>query len=566
MSLPVPTTIASGFGGIMGCAYRRSTDQLLIVDCTSPSTIYAVNAHTHVKTVVGTGYTALHDIALSADGLHAYLAESPGSLLRVALANANRAAATVIASGLNGADQIALDEAHGFAYVAEFTAGRVRRINLADGTSTTVGPSGSSMPNIAVLVTSDGRFVYVGDESGQITRFDLATNIQTVIAKNLKAINYLTWADAGESVILFTQRNIPTVFKLDLTMSAPAVTAIAGPTPDKPASVAVLSPEQLLICSQQAISHVSLTDSVYSPAGPILLGIGFVPADIKHLPGGYADTSMDTGYFFYIKDAPFGGTLPLMINHDHARSLSPAAAFYQVFITAQGGAPVMVQQPFSDYRWSVALNQFELVTRVPTNGYYPVRAAGEIWLNYWLGLLLDTTGQPNGLNTISVKLFSAQSAASEIGHSTDTGRSATVMIDNTVPTARIEQILHDGLPVNTCAIVNSGSHTFTFGVTASAPQHLGGWALVAYWGDNQSKSVSGDGYSAHASASRIWTGLSNALVPPPGPTPWDATVANDQTSIHCAHLFSLSAWDRVINGWGYIHDAAYYNKSITLYF
>jgi hypothetical protein len=43
-------------------------------------------------------------------------------------------------------------------------------------------------------------------------------------------------------------------------------------------------------------------------------------------------------------------------------------------------------------------------------------------------------------------------------------------------------------------------------------------------------------------------------------------VANDQTSIHCAHLFSLSAWDRVINGWGYIHDAAYYNKSITLYF
>ena len=564
MSLPVPTTIATGFGGNVGCAYRRSTDQLLIVDSTSPSTIYAVNAHTHVKTVIGTGYTALHDIALSADGLHAYLAESPGSLLRVALASANRASATVVASGLNGAEQIALDEAHGFAYVAEFTAGQLQRINLADGTRKAV-VTGVFCP-YGLLVTSDGRFAYVSDQLSQILRFDLESNTHTVIASGLNGPRFLTWADAGESVILFPQANpTGTVCKLDLTASA-AVTAIAGPTPPDVRSVAVLSPEQLLITSHEAISHISLTDSVYSPAGPILLGIEFVPADIKHLPGGYADTSKDSGYFFYIKDAPFGGTLPLMINHDHARNLSPAAAFYQVFITAQGGAPVMVQQPFSDYRWSVALNQFELVTRVPTNGYYPVRAAGEIWLNYWLGLLLDTTGQPNGLNTISVKLFSAQSAASEIGHSTDTGRSATVMIDNTVPTARIEQILHDGLPVNTCAIVNSGSHTFTFGVTASAPRHLRGWALVAYWGDNQSKSVSGDDYSAHASTSHIWTGLSNGLVPPPGPTPWDATVANDQTSIHCAHLFSLSAWDRVINGWGYIHDAAYYNKSITLYF
>src|ERR687883_1664107 len=133
MPLPVPTTIATGFADATGSAYRRDHDQLIVVD-SGAGTISAVNAHTHVKTVLGTGYTAPHDIVLSADGVHAYVAESPGTLLRINLSSANRAAATVIASGLNGIDQIALDEAHGVAYVAEFTASKIQRINLTTHT------------------------------------------------------------------------------------------------------------------------------------------------------------------------------------------------------------------------------------------------------------------------------------------------------------------------------------------------------------------------------------------------------------------------------------------------
>jgi hypothetical protein len=248
------------------------------------------------------------------------------------------------------------------------------------------------------------------------------------------------------------------------------------------------------------------------------------------------------------------------------------ANFYQVFITGPGGPPapgVQVTQSFGDYLWSVPLNEFELVTTSPTNGYYLLRSAGQIWLNYWLGLLLDTTGQPNGLNTISIKLFSAESAASEIGHYTDPGRSARVMIDNTVPVANLQQILQQpgSVPVNTCAIVNTGTPTFTFLVTASAPQsHLLGWSLTSYWGDNKSKAVSSDDYSHHISPTRLWAGITSVAVPPPGPTPWNATVSGDPTSIHCAHSFVLDAWDRVINGWGYIHGVASYQKFITLYF
>ncbi len=92
------------------------------------------------------------------------------------------------------------------------------------------------------------------------------------------------------------------------------------------------------------------------------------------------------------------------------------------------------------------------------------------------------------------------------------------------------------------------------------------YALTAYWGDNQSKLVAQDDYSHHVASPPIWMGLHNVAVPPPGPAPWNADVSGDPTSFHCAHTFFLYAWDRVINGWGYIHGAAGYHKSITLMF
>ncbi len=563
MPIPVPTTIATGFASGSGSAYRQLTDQLLVTDSGSPSVIAAVNPHTHVKTVLGTGYNAPSDIELSADGLHAYVTENPGTLLRVSLSNLNRAAATVVASGLNGVDQLALDEAHGFAYVAEFTGGRVQRINLTTGVKTVVATVASPR---GVLITSDGRFLYVSSDAGAITRFDFATNTNVVIASALSGPRHLTFADAGHSAILFpTGSAAGNIFKADLTATPAVVTAIAGPAPFGSYSVAVLSSNQLLIVSGAVVSEVDLTASVFSAAGPTLLGIGFVPADAAHLPGGFADTTADPTYFFQVKDAPFGGTLPLMINWQHARSIG--AAFYQVSIAAAGSPTSVATAPFSDYLWSVALNEFELSTTLPiSGGFYGLRSAGQIWLNNWLGLLMDTTGRPNGLNTITVRLFSAASVATEIGHATDPGRSATVMIDNTAPSANIEQIFQQpgNVPVNTCAIVTAGSPTFTFQITASAPAHLLAWNLTAYWGNNKSMTVSSDQYANHITPSRIWTGLTSTPVPPPGPAPWNATVAGDPTSTHCAHSFFLNVWDRVINGWGYIHGPATYQKSVTL--
>ncbi len=557
MPLPIPTNIATFATDGTGSDYRQLTDQLIYVEAGS-RTISAVTAHTHVKTLLGSGYAGPSDIALSNDGLHAYVADSPGVLLRLPLTNLNRAAATVVAAGLNHVDQIALDEAHGVCYAAEFNGGHIQKINLSTGALTPV--ANVTNPR-GVLVTSDGRFVYTCGDDDTMRRFDFSNGTSTVIASGLGAPRHMTWADAGQSVILVPVPNpAGTVLKVDITTTPATVTAITGTTSFAPYSVQVLAPNQLLITCAGAIGEVDLASSLIGAGGPILLGIGFVPADAVHLPGGFADTTMDPGYFFQVKDCPFGGTLPLLVNWQTARA--HGASFYRITITPSGGAPVQVTSAFTDYLWSASLSQFVAVTTSPVNGFYPLRSAGQIWLNNWLGALVDSTGQPNGLNTISVTLYSAEVVTAHVGSPSN----ATLMLDNTQPTAAIEVILQEpgNVPINTCAIVTTGAPTFVFQITASAPAHLQSWSLSAGWGDNQSKAVASDTYANHITASRIWTGISHTIVPPPGPTPWNATVAGDPTSTHCAHSFYLAAWDRVINGWGFVHGPATYQKYITI--
>ncbi len=159
----------------------------------------------------------------------------------------------------------------GFAYVAEFTAGRLLQIRLAPepagwhlmrSEATIFAPRG-------VLVTSDGRFAFVSSDAGTITRFELGTSNSSVVADGLDGPRHLTWLDADEHVIVFPQPNPSgTVLKVDLTPSSgpgrlpsppgSVATPVAGPTPPAPYSIAVLAPNRLLIASAQSISQVDL--------------------------------------------------------------------------------------------------------------------------------------------------------------------------------------------------------------------------------------------------------------------------------------------------------------------
>jgi hypothetical protein len=438
MAVPTPVVIATGFADAVGCDYQPSQNRLIVADAGNGK-LSAVNATTHATTLLGSGYHSLQDVVVSKDDVHAYVndrqAGGVGILMRSTWQRQPRARARH-RQRAQPARPDASTRRTLCLYAGVPGAGRLIRINLNTGAQT---PVATGLNNVrGLLMTSDGRFAYVSEDTGRVRRFDLVAHTDVVIASGIGGPRYLAFADAGETVILVPAPN-PTpgiVLKIDLTTTPATVTQIAVNTPDNPFEVAVLSPEKLLITSAQKISQVDLTSSVYSPAGPVFLGIGFVPFDrITTGPfPGYADTTADPTCFFQVKDAPFGGTLPLMINHDKARALG--AVYYKV-MAGPAALPVESHQAYTDYLWNTPLNRFELATIVPVSGFYPVHQVGQLWYNYWLGMRLDTSAMASALNVISIRLFNA--AHVEIGSAADPGRSVQV-IDNTYPTALIGAI------------------------------------------------------------------------------------------------------------------------------
>ncbi|HVT17059.1 MAG TPA: hypothetical protein VHQ90_12890 [Thermoanaerobaculia bacterium] len=551
--------------GAVGCDYWLRRNQLLVVE--SDGDIDAIKLADNSHQIIGSGYQDLADIKISRDGEHAYVTGGQGTLLRVDLNHPDQAHARVVSRGMTAPHQIVLDEDNNVAHVVEFApAGRLLRIDLGTGSQTTIATG--LRQAVGLLMTSDRQFAYVSEQTGgAITRIRLATGNRDPVVQGLAQPFFLTWLGSGENAILTTERDPAKnkVVLIDLTRS-PAVSSEIATVPTRPSSVAVVAGDQVYVCSDQAVSKLSL--SGFGANDPILMGIGHVPVsrigpqpNHPNIPAGMATT--DPGYFFSVVDSPFGGSLPLMINHQLARKMG--ATHYRIVVD---NTELPVAQ-FSDYRWNSAalpLPEFELVANpLPPGPDYSVRAANEIWYNPWLGAFVDSTTQPNGLSrpnglhTIAVRLFDAHHG--EIGHISDAGRAVQVMIDNGTPIAAIDKILHNGVEVPVCAIEHLGVDNWTFQITArDAEQHLRSWALSVVWGDNKSAGIASGNYVHNPKGH--WEGLppDPNIVPQP---PWHAKVEKDKTSTNCAHTFYLGVWDRVIDGWSYIHSADYH-KSITI--
>jgi hypothetical protein len=136
------------------------------------------------------------------------------------------------------------------------------------------------------------------------------------------------------------------------------------------------------------------------------------------------------------------------------------------------------------------------------------------------------------------------------------------MLDNTPPLANIEEVTHGASAVGECAIVNLGPAPdgLRFRFTARDNQgHLGGYALVALYGDNRSDPrgpIASDNYSHHISPSRMWPGVSSLTVPA-APGLWRAPVS-------CAYQFRLTVYDRTTNGYTANIHWAEYDKHLTI--
>jgi len=521
-------------------------------------------------TVLGTGYNEPEDVALSNDGQHAYVTErGPGGdgwLLRVDLSNADRSAATTVAAGIGTAQQIALDEPRDYAYVTRYGAGELLRVDLSTGDATAVDDT-LDRPT-GLVIDDDREFAYVADQmststgDGRILRIGLGDNRREELVTGLVNPFFLTWAGEDQNRLLFPERdpaNDVRALELgDLTLST-----VAADVPFRPSSVAVRSPDDLLVCSDATISEIDIAESIFGTNPPLFMGIGDVPLGAITQSGsgvdpddvGYATTT-GLGVPLSVTDASFGATLPLNFNHERAFN-DEDARYYRLFV--DGSQP---KQSWRALEWSELTGRLEPVSVTPTtDGFYEVHRPNEDWYKPRLGYELDTRGFADGVHTITVRFYRERDPSTEVA-----AQSVDVRIDNSEPRADVGDVFHN-LPssadtdeevVPACAIVETENNEFDFEITAQDLEgHLRRWRLVAYWGDNKSDEVAEDAYANHDSgpSDTEWTGPVATRVPDDGY--WSAT--NRQ----CAHTFRLYVWDRAVNGRHHIHRSGY-RKSLTL--
>ncbi len=422
--------------------------------------------------VLGTGYNQPEDVKISADGLHAYVTERTGDLVKVALSSPNRASATVIASGMAAPQQFFLDEAHNAAYVVQYEAsGSLLKIDLNTSAQTTIA-SGLNYP-VGLTLSSDLQYAYVSEQTtgpdlGRVSSIQISSGTRATIAKGLTAPFFLAWADAAQDTLLVPQRD-PSNSILSVNLALGSTTVVASGVPFRPSSVALPNPTQILICSDSVIEEVALI--TFPVNGPLLMGIGFIPFDqIIQTAGpllGLADTTVDPSYFYQVKDTPFGGTLPIMVNYQSALSIN--AAYYQVKID---GVPHT--DAWSDYLWngvSYVLQTISPQTVGTAAGCYPTRPLGQLflWLNPSLGDLLNTTGLTNGLHALSLEFLDG--AGNPITSTTP----ITICVNNQACIATLTAPLVGGSPADACGVLHYGTNktaVVSIGFTASQPANF----------------------------------------------------------------------------------------------
>lgn len=396
--MPTITDILTGLPGAGGCDFRSSTGELFYVEFSG--NLSKTNPLSPAHTVIGTGYTNPEDIELSADAVHAYVTERSGNLLKVNLATPNRAAATVIASGMVAPQQMALDEAHNTAYVVEFApSGHLYKINLTSGTKTAIPVTVNNA--VGLVITSDQQYAYVSEQApGRIRKIRLSDGFATVVVSGLTAPFFLTWGDPAQASLLVAERDPANrVTRVDLSTNTASL--VAGGFSSRPGAVALMSSSRMLVHGETTLSIVDFLP--FLPSGPLFMGFGFIPFDkIVQTAGpneGLADTTVPPGYFYQVKDTPFGGTLPVMINYPAATALG--ATHYRIKIDG-----VIRFDAWTDEKWNGTTFLPDTTSPVAVNsqpGFYPVRTSPFLYMNPSLGSLVDSTGLSNAVHTIVIE-------------------------------------------------------------------------------------------------------------------------------------------------------------------
>lgn len=269
--------------------------------------------------------------------------------------------------------------------------------------------------------------------------------------------------------------------------------------------------------------------------GPLVGSIGLIPTT-KINPSGRATT--DSGYYHFVENAAFGGTLNLIGNRTKLQQLYAAGnRKYKVEIAGPGGGSfTKLISNWSNYQWNGST--YNLESFAPNAfGYYQMANPATDYSIDDLLIQFPTTGLLPGLYSVKVTFYIGTSYT-EID-----SQVVKMFIDNHVPSAIIESVRHGGNEVSACAIETIGAAPdgVNFRITANDPEgNLRSVNFYSTYGDGLSSSVYSAGYTP---AMGNWTGFVNKLIPASG---------NWRPPQSCAYSFVLSVSARTTNGYSWV--------------
>lgn len=561
-----PTDVASGLAGAIGTAFDPEHNDLYFVEFTAGTLkrirltpdCQAASPPTCVITTVASGFAHPEDIALDVPHGVGYVTTrddvgTTGSLWRVNLTTGVR---TLVTFNLGAPQQIALDAATDTAFVTGFDLGRVWKITLGTGVKEPVVTGLGHPVGLAVKADRTRAYVSLQDAPRRVAEYDLATGGHLRdLATGLTAPFFLAWSDPAETALWLLERDpVNRLRRIDVTTATSVIVAIDPPgLPFRPSAIATsFSGGNAYVTTESKVVRLALTAL---PMGePVFLAVGHIPS--TSIQDGYATT--DPGYFFQVKDAPFGGTLNIFGNFTNFRGLG--ATHYRVMLSEGGGPFAPLSRSWNAYRWNPSTGHYELTPVAPLppvsplppgalvgDGFYAIAAEYPAHPERWEPpfLMMEWPSGANGLVTFQVEIWSlAGTTWTNLTSLLPTGNSMTLLIDNTPPNVDLVAIRQHGAgsPLPVCAIVTSGTTQFDFQITAhDSNQHLASYQLDAYWGHNGfAAGIVSASYVPPADGSRHWSGVTNQWHTPPT---WVATC-------NCAHTFILGVWKRTTNGYG----------------
>ncbi|KQZ82221.1 hypothetical protein ASD56_15225 [Microbacterium sp. Root166] len=306
------TTIATGMHGAIGS--RRDTVHGGVVFVEYDGTVRRIDPQTGTTDVIGTGFTELEDIEISADGSTYFLSERGGSIYAVeAGAPFDLTGAKVLASGLGPVHQLAAVVDGSALYAIEYAApGSLLRVDLSDASVSTVAGGFQQATGLVLDASQTRAFVSEQGAGGRIRSVPLSGGAPVVVASGLPAPFFLNWGDATNEKLVVAQRDPENALSvIHLNTSGPLVQQVTG-LPFRPSSIVVDDSGAAplgIVAADSEIATIDLTDALAAPIEVDMPKEAMFPGGYRRVPYRLSAGLTSDDVEFIVAEGPEAGMI-----------------------------------------------------------------------------------------------------------------------------------------------------------------------------------------------------------------------------------------------------------------